>query len=183
MTMMVDNPFVALTFISGPAILTNACAIMQNSATIRYSLAIPQWRELRASLAVHSDLIDGLYADPDAALALAERRIRLPLGGLNLLYAGVGLFGLTSTYSGGGIKNRPKVFLVLTYDFVDGRAPVTQKMRMRYRQPMAKVESEKTVPASASRPASALAVPWSRTSPIKASRHLGRAEPKISWRH
>ena len=85
MTIMVDNPFVALTFISGPAILTNACAIMQNSATIRYSLAIPQWRELRASLAVHSDLIDGLYADPDAALALAERRIRLPLGGLNLL--------------------------------------------------------------------------------------------------
>ncbi len=94
--MMIDNPFVPLTFIAGPAILTNACAILQNSATLRYGLAIPQWREFRASLADRSGLLESLYADPDLALVLAERRIRLVLRGLDLLYAAVGLFGTTS---------------------------------------------------------------------------------------
>lgn len=93
--MSMENPFLALTFIGGPAILTNACAIMQNSATMRYSLAISQWREFRAAIAAHNDMIGAIYADPAAALALAERRIRLLLHGLNLLYGAVGLFGVT----------------------------------------------------------------------------------------
>ena len=64
MSEMIDNPFVALTFIAGPAILTNACAILQNSA------------------------------DPDAAIGFAQRRIRLLLRGLDCLYAAVALFGV-----------------------------------------------------------------------------------------
>ena len=90
-----DNPFVAFTFIAGPAVLTNACAILQNSATIRYGLAIPQWREFRAALVNNSGLLAALYIDPDLALALAERRIRLLLRGLDLLYVAVGIFGFT----------------------------------------------------------------------------------------
>lgn len=90
---MIENPFIPLTFIAGPAILTNACAIMQNSATMRYTMAVTQWREFRASLAAGDGHVAALYADAGAALRLAERRIRLLLCGLNLLYGSVGLFG------------------------------------------------------------------------------------------
>jgi len=45
------DPFSALTLITGPAILTKACAILQNSATTRYNLAVTQWREFQASFA------------------------------------------------------------------------------------------------------------------------------------
>ncbi|MFC3077668.1 DUF2721 domain-containing protein [Phenylobacterium terrae] len=93
---MTDNPFLPLTFIAGPAIMTNACAILQNSATMRYGLAVPQWREFRASLAEGSALLADLYAQPERAMVLAERRLRLLLRALDLLYAAVGLFGATS---------------------------------------------------------------------------------------
>lgn len=89
---MIENPFVPLTFIAGPAILTNACAILQNSATMRYTMAITQWREFRAAIAAGDHSLSGLYSDADAALILAERRIRLLLRGLNLVYLAVGLF-------------------------------------------------------------------------------------------
>ncbi|MET3528564.1 DUF2721 domain-containing protein [Phenylobacterium koreense] len=92
----VSNPFVALTFIVGPAILTNACAILQNSATMRYGLAIPQWREFRASIAVGDGALEQLYSNPQAASAAAEKRIRLLLRGLNLLYTAVAVFALAS---------------------------------------------------------------------------------------
>lgn len=94
MSEMIDNPFVALTFIAGPAILTNACAILQNSATMRYGLAIPQWREFRASIAAGDGLLTQHFADPDAAIDIAQRRIRLLLRGLDFLYAAVALFGV-----------------------------------------------------------------------------------------
>ncbi|MEV4935097.1 hypothetical protein [Sphingobium sp. LSP13-1-1.1] len=45
------DPFSALTLITGPAILTKACAILQNGATTRYNLAVTQWREFQASFA------------------------------------------------------------------------------------------------------------------------------------
>ncbi len=93
---MIENAFIPLTFIAGPAILTNACAIMQNSATMRYTTAVTQWREFRASLATGGETLSELYADSDGALALAERRIRLLLHGLNLVYAAVSLFGLSA---------------------------------------------------------------------------------------
>lgn len=93
---MPDDPFAALTFITGPAILTNACAILQNVATTRYNLAITQWREFRGSVAAGEDRLSQLYVDPCAALALAERRIRLQLRALGLLNIGVALFGATT---------------------------------------------------------------------------------------
>lgn len=94
MSEMIDNPFVALTFIAGPAILTNACAILQSSATMRYGLAIPQWREFRASIVADDGLLARQYADPEAAIDLAQRRIRLLLRGLDCLYVAVALFGI-----------------------------------------------------------------------------------------
>ncbi|WP_380878925.1 hypothetical protein ACFB49_19350 [Sphingomonas sp. DBB INV C78] len=91
---MIDNPFVTLTFIAGPAMLTNACAILQNSASMRYSLAISQWREFRASMIAGDNLLSRHYADMDAAIHIAQRRIRLLLRGLDCLYAAVAFFGI-----------------------------------------------------------------------------------------
>lgn len=93
---MSHDPFSALTFITGPAILTNACAILQNGATTRYNLAVTQWREFQASIAADEEKLALLYVDPERALSLAERRIHLQLRALGLLNTGVALFGATS---------------------------------------------------------------------------------------
>ncbi len=92
MSEIIDNPFVALTFIAGPAVLTNACATLQNGATIRYGSAITQWREFRASIASGGDLLSRQYADVEAAIRLAQLRIRLLLRALDFLYAAVACF-------------------------------------------------------------------------------------------
>ena len=93
---MAYDSLTALTFITGPAVLTNACAILQNGATTRYNLAITQWREFRASLAADDDALSLIYVDPERALSLAERRIHLHLRALGLLGAGVALFAATT---------------------------------------------------------------------------------------
>jgi hypothetical protein len=93
---MTYDPLSSLAFITGPAILTNACAILQNGATMRYNLAVTQWREFRASLAADDGMLSLLFVDPERALSLAERRIRLQLRALGLLNAGVALFGATT---------------------------------------------------------------------------------------
>lgn len=91
------DPFAALTFVTGPAILANACATLQNGASTRYHLAITQWREFRAAIAAgDEDRLGLLFIDPRRALTIAERRIHLQLRGLALLNAGVGLFGATT---------------------------------------------------------------------------------------
>jgi hypothetical protein len=90
---MPSDPFAALTFITGPAILTNACAILQNGVNIRYNLAITQWREFRASVAEQDDRLARLFVDPNLALRLAERRVHLQLRALGQLNAAAALFG------------------------------------------------------------------------------------------
>ncbi len=90
---MPSDPFAALTFITGPAILTNACAILQNGVNIRYNLAITQWREFRASVAEQDDRLALLFVDPNLALRLAEQRVRLQLRALGQLNAAAALFG------------------------------------------------------------------------------------------
>lgn len=90
MSEMIDNPFVVLTFIAGPAVLTNACATLQNGATIRYGSAITQWREFRSTIG--GDMLSQQYADVDSAIRLAQLRIRLLLRGLDFLYAAVAFF-------------------------------------------------------------------------------------------
>jgi hypothetical protein len=93
---MLEDPFAALSFIAGPAILTNASAVLQNGATTRYNLAITQWREFSASRAAGDDRLARQYASPETAIALARRRIGLQLRGLGLLNGAVALFGATT---------------------------------------------------------------------------------------
>ena len=91
-----NDLFVPLSFIGGPAILMNACAVMQNGASIRYTLAINLWREMRAEASSGTGTLLNSYSNPALAMSLASRRIRLLLIALNLLYATVGLFGIAT---------------------------------------------------------------------------------------
>jgi hypothetical protein len=93
---MSDNPFLPLSFIAGPAILTNATAVLLNGASIRYNLAIGLWRDLQAELHGHSPTTTAAYPDRPQALALANRRAALIVTALTLLYAAVGGFGVST---------------------------------------------------------------------------------------
>ena len=99
---MADNPFLPLSFIAGPAILTNAAAVLLNGASIRYNLAIGLWRDLQAELHGHKAPTASAYPDQPLALALANRRASLIVRGLNLLYAAVGGFGFSTLTGLGG---------------------------------------------------------------------------------
>lgn len=96
MTSLLQNPSIPLAFIAGPAILANACAILQNGAALRHSLAVAQWRELNAWQATANPTLPALYADPPRVLQLSQRRIRLQLRQTELLLVAACLFGLTS---------------------------------------------------------------------------------------
>jgi hypothetical protein len=99
---MPDNPFLPLSFIAGPAILTNATAVLLNGASIRYNLAIGLWRDLQAELHGHKAPTASAYDDQQQALALANRRAVLIVTGLNLLYAAISGFGLSTLTGLGG---------------------------------------------------------------------------------
>jgi hypothetical protein len=93
---MADNPFLPLSFIAGPAILTNASAVLLNGASIRYNLAIGLWRDLQSDLHGHDNAIASPYADRREALALANQRVKLIVRALNFLYFAVGGFGFST---------------------------------------------------------------------------------------
>jgi hypothetical protein len=99
---MADNPFLPLSFIAGPAILTNAAAVLLNGASIRYNLAIGLWRDLQAELHGHTAPTTAAYSDRAEALGLANRRAVLIVSALNLLYAALGGFGVSTLAGLGG---------------------------------------------------------------------------------
>lgn len=91
-----DNPFLPLSFIAGPAILTNASTVLLNGASIRYNLAIGLWRDLEAELHGHGSATGFLFNDRPHAMRLAERRVIHIVRALTLLYAAVGGFGVST---------------------------------------------------------------------------------------
>ena len=91
-----DNPFLPLSFIAGPAILTNASTVLLNGASIRYNLAIGLWRDLEAELHGRGTATGFLFADRARAMRLAERRVVHIVRALTLLYSAVGGFGLST---------------------------------------------------------------------------------------
>lgn len=99
---MFNEPLSPLSFTAGLAILTNACAIMQNGATTRYNLAITQWRDFCASVAAQDGRLSREYLDPEMVVVIADRRVRLQLVGMALLNAAFALFAVTSVLGLGG---------------------------------------------------------------------------------
>ncbi|ESY20300.1 MULTISPECIES: hypothetical protein [unclassified Mesorhizobium] len=90
-----DNLAMPLSFVAGPAILTNVCAILQNGVNIRHSHSVDQWRRFQAWLASDDGEFGRLYAEPTMAVELSERRVCLQLRTLEPLLLGTCVFGLT----------------------------------------------------------------------------------------
>jgi hypothetical protein len=93
---MFDNSLIPLSFVGGPAILANTCAVLQNGVNMRYSHAVDQWRRFQASSVDHDDRLAVLYSDPAAALRLSGQRLRLQLRELELLVVGSSAFGVAT---------------------------------------------------------------------------------------
>jgi hypothetical protein len=90
-----DNPFAALSFIAGPALLTNATSLLLLSTINRYGRALDRARLLAAKIAGE----DG-GSDPAEMslwrhqLELAQLRVVLILRTLTFFYTAIGAFSL-----------------------------------------------------------------------------------------
>lgn len=103
-----SNPFVILTFIVAPAILTNASALMVLSTSNRFARAVDRGRDLSRQIeeARRSDnisLLDRLNNE----LLVTERRAVLLLNGIRAFYFSLGGFAFAAFVSlvGAGLVN------------------------------------------------------------------------------
>lgn len=94
-----DFPAIPLSFVAGPAVLANVCAILQNGVNIRHAHAVDQWRNFQSLLIGQDSKLGGLYTDPAAAAVLSGTRVRLQLRAIELLTLGTCCFGVTSLLS------------------------------------------------------------------------------------
>jgi hypothetical protein len=83
------NPFVVLTYVSGPAILTNASALLLMSTSNRFARVVDRSRHLARELAGPSPRMC-------EQLALAVRRVRLIARALTSLYIAAAAFALAT---------------------------------------------------------------------------------------
>jgi hypothetical protein len=92
-----DNPLIVLSYVTGPALLTNATSLLLNSTTARFGRAIDRSR----NLAVMAARADGARSTQSAAeeLALVQRRLRLIAHALSSLYFAAATFALSTLAS------------------------------------------------------------------------------------
>lgn len=105
---MQSNPFVILTFIVAPAILTNASALMVMSTSNRFARAIDRGRDLSRQLEEarkdnNLSLVDRLNSE----LLLTEQRAVLLLRAIRSFYFSLGGFAFGALFSlvGAGLVN------------------------------------------------------------------------------
>ena len=97
MPLLSDNPFAVLTFLSAPALLTNATGLLTLSTSNRFGLAIERSRSL-------VKLLESTEDTAHAALHLrqtdrVELRIMLLLNALRAFYFSIGAFAAASLVS------------------------------------------------------------------------------------
>jgi hypothetical protein len=93
------DPFAALSFIAGPALLTNASSLLLLGTINRYARALDRARALAQQLSGGAAVDAGERAFLSRQLRTAERRVLLIVRSLTVFYAAIGAFGLgTLTY-------------------------------------------------------------------------------------
>ncbi|MGD0191453.1 MAG: DUF2721 domain-containing protein [Rhizomicrobium sp.] len=86
------NPFVVLSYVSGPAILTNAAALLLLSTSNRFGRAIDRSRSLATN-------VGELSESGREELQLVARRVRLLAHVLSSLYLSTAIFALATLTS------------------------------------------------------------------------------------
>jgi len=93
-----SDPFAALSFIAGPALMTNAASLLLLGTINRYGRALDRAR-LLATQITGAGVDSGERAFLSRQLRAAELRVLLIVRSLTVFYAAIGTFGLgTMTY-------------------------------------------------------------------------------------
>ena len=102
-----SNPFIILTFIVAPAILTNASALMVTSTANRFARAIDRARSLSRQIEVASQKNDTALERLSQELLLTEKRAVLLLKAIRTFYFSLGAFafGAFVALAGAGLVN------------------------------------------------------------------------------
>jgi hypothetical protein len=143
--MVPDNPFASLSFIAGPALLTNASSLLLMGTINRYGRALDRARELARE-------IETTRTDEDARtlklrqLEAAQHRVLSLVRGLTAFYTAVGAFGLGTlwallgaTFFQGGMPARLATLamfastLVGVLSLVSGAATLAWESHLTYR--------------------------------------------------
>ena len=93
------NPFVMLTFIVAPAVLTNACAILAMSTSNRFARAIDRARELTVKIENNTGTVSGEIERLVGELATSETRALLLVKSLRSFYWSLASFALVALVS------------------------------------------------------------------------------------
>jgi hypothetical protein len=90
--MLSSNPFIVLSYVSGPAILTNAAALLLLSTSNRFARAIDRSRQL-------VDGIRGLSVAGRTELTIAATRVRIIARTMMSLYISAATFAVATLMS------------------------------------------------------------------------------------
>ena len=91
------NPFVVLSYVGGPALLTNATSLLVLSTANRFARAIDRSRYLTGLLA--EPALEGIHALEVAELRTTGRRIRLIGRAISAQYLAAAMFALATVVS------------------------------------------------------------------------------------
>jgi len=90
MNPMTNNPFAVLSLIAGPAILTNATALLTMMTSNRYGLVVDRWRAVRQEVR-QLDPTTHYYETRAKNVDRFDRRARLILAAIRLLYTALAM--------------------------------------------------------------------------------------------
>lgn len=93
------NPFVMLTFIVAPAVLTNACAILAMSTSNRFARAIDRVRELTGKIDKNDETAPAEMKQLVVELMISETRALLLVRSLRSFYWSMASFALVALVS------------------------------------------------------------------------------------
>lgn len=91
-----DNPFVILSYIAGPALLTNATALLTLATTNRFARSVDRSRALLAEIGAAPAALKPLLRRD---LAANQRRARVIARAMGALYLAFGTFALATMLS------------------------------------------------------------------------------------
>lgn len=118
-----NNPYIILTFIAAPALLTNASALMVMSTSNRFARAIDRGRELsrqieEAQRDENMQVLDRLKEE----LMITERRAILILSSMRAFYFSLGAFAFAAFISllGAGLIDFDFKRFYLLFAFITG---------------------------------------------------------------
>ena len=93
------NPFIMLTFIVAPAVLTNACALLAMSTSNRFARAIDMAKEIARQIELSTDIIPSRLDSMVNDFTYAETRGLLLLKAMRCFYLSLSCFAMVALVS------------------------------------------------------------------------------------